>query len=203
MTASRRPSERRCPTVRVIADAAIGIVAREGLRALTHRAVDRDLALPAGSTSYYARTRRQLIALMVHRLAGRTRVDMPPAVRPTSPAGAAQTLAAMLDRLAERPGDHRARYALVVDLADDPELHAVLTSASPVRAGLLAAAAATLRGIGAPDPGKHAPALVALADGLLFDRVAGSGVDPASRPDAATTIEAYLRGLLLTAPGRD
>ncbi|MET0417599.1 MAG: TetR/AcrR family transcriptional regulator [Actinoplanes sp.] len=179
-----------------IGDAAIGIVAREGLRSLTHRAVDRELGLPAGSTSYYARTRRQLIEAMVHRLANRTTADMPaPAAVPRTAPEAARTLAGLLDRLASRPDDNRARYALTVDLASDPELHGYLTHASPVRAGFLAAAAATLGAIGVTDPDRHAPALVALIDGLLFDRVAGSGVDPVSRPDAYEMILAYLTGL--------
>ncbi|MFF5084622.1 TetR/AcrR family transcriptional regulator [Actinoplanes sp. NPDC000266] len=186
-----------------IADAAIAIVAREGLRSLTHRAIDKELGLPTGSTSYYARTRRDLIEAMVHRLAARTAGDMAgvaerditgvPGRRPVD--DAAERLARLLDRLAERPGDHLARYALVVELTGDPELHARLTSASPARAGFLAAAAETLRGLGVEEPERHAPALVAVVDGLLLDRVAGSGMDPATRPDARETIAAYLRGL--------
>ena len=78
-----------------------------------------------------------------------------------------------------------------MDLVGDPELHAYLTNASPVRAGMLAAAAATLERIGVAEPARHAPGLVVLVDGLLFDRVAGSGVDPAARPDA----EALIPGL--------
>jgi AcrR family transcriptional regulator len=182
-----------------IADAAIAIVAREGLRSLTHRAVDRELDLPAGSTSYYARTRRQLIETMVHRLAGRTVTDLrPAAARPAGPVTveeAAKGLAATIDQLAVRADDHRARYALNVDLVNDPELHAWITSASPIRAGTLAAAADQLDRLGVTDPERHAAGLVALVDGLLFDRVAGSGLDPASRPDAETVLRAYLRGL--------
>jgi AcrR family transcriptional regulator len=182
-----------------IGDAAIAIVAREGLRSLTHRAVDRELDLPPGSTSYYARTRRQLIETMVRRLAGRTIADLRPAAAP--PAGpvtaeqAARGLAAMIDQLAVRADDHRARYALNVDLVHDPELHAYLTSASPIRAATLAAATDRLDRLGVADPRRHAPALVALVDGLLFDRVAGSGLNPDSRPDAETVLRAYLRGL--------
>ncbi|MGK5684255.1 TetR/AcrR family transcriptional regulator [Actinoplanes sp. URMC 104] len=162
-----------------IADAAIGIVAAEGLRALTHRAVDRALELPAGSTSYYARTRRQLVELMVQRLANRTVADLAPAGDP----------AELFERLAERADDHRVRYALMVDLAGDPELHPLLTTASPARAGFLAAAEATLARAGVPDPAEHAPGFIALVDGLLFDRVAGSGAA------GAGIVEAYLRGL--------
>nr|WP_221381386.1 TetR/AcrR family transcriptional regulator [Actinoplanes polyasparticus] len=161
-----------------IADAAISLVAAEGLRSLTHRAIDRALDLPAGSTSYYARTRRQLIELMVHRLANRTVADMAPGP------------ASLLDRLAARAADHRVRYALLVDLADDAELHPLLTTASPARAQFLAAAETTLAQAGVADPARHAPALIALVDGLLFDRVAGSRVE-----NADEVIAAYLRGI--------
>ena len=183
-----------------IGDAAIAIVAREGLRSLTHRAVDRALNLPAGSTSYYTRTRRGLIELMVHRLANRTVSDLRPAAAPSEPTaatvdGTAAQLAGLLDQLALRADDHRARYALSVDLVHDPELHAFITSASPVRAGMLAAAALRLGRLGVAQPEQHAHGLVALVDGLLFDRVAGSGLDPAARPEAGAMIAAYLRGL--------
>jgi AcrR family transcriptional regulator len=180
-----------------IGDAAIAVVADAGLRALTHRAVDRAAGLPAGSTSYYARTRRRLIETMVHRLAQRTARDMgaAPGPPPEGPAATARALAGLLDRLALRADDHRVRYALAVDLAGDPELHAVLTGASPVREAMLAAATATLGRAGVPEPARHAPELVALVDGLLFDRVAGAGLAPASRPDAEAVLHAYLRGL--------
>ncbi|MBL7255467.1 TetR/AcrR family transcriptional regulator [Paractinoplanes lichenicola] len=163
-----------------IGDAAVALVAEQGLRALTHRAIDRALELPAGSTSYYARTRRQLIELMVQRLAGRTVTDMAPVAGP----------AELLDRLAERAADHRVRYALMVDLAGDPALHPLLTTGSPARAAFLTAAESTLAAAGVSDPERHAPGLIALVDGLLFDRVAGSRVE-----NAGEVIKAYLRGV--------
>jgi AcrR family transcriptional regulator len=181
-----------------IGDAAIAIVARDGLRALTHRAIDRELDLPAGSTSYYARTRRQLIEAIVHRLAARTLADVGTADETGTPA---KQLAGLVERLASRPDDHRVRWALAVDLAGDPELHGPLTYASPVRAAFLAGAADRLRAIGVAEPERHAPALVMLVDALLFDRLAGSGVDPAARSDAEAVLDAFLGGLPRTERG--
>ncbi len=51
-----------------IADAAIHLVANRGLRGLTHRAVDAEVGLPPGSTSYYLRTRQALLAACLDRL---------------------------------------------------------------------------------------------------------------------------------------
>ncbi|MBX3194927.1 MAG: hypothetical protein KF727_07490 [Microbacteriaceae bacterium] len=199
----------------LIADAAIAIIARDGLRALTHRAVDREAGLPAGSTSYYVRTRRQLIELVVHRLAGRTRADFEAAgsragAAPAADSPAAATaeatpeatvettvaaMVAVLNRITARSADQLARFALVVELRDDPELHALLTSASPIQAGMLAAARRTLEALGVTDSEIHARGLVALADGMVHHLLAGSGTERGSRADPEAVFRAYLTGL--------
>ena len=51
-----------------LADAAIEILAREGARGLTHRAVDAEAAQPSGTTSRYFRTRDALLAGAVERV---------------------------------------------------------------------------------------------------------------------------------------
>lgn len=178
------------------------IIARDGLRALTHRAVDRELSLPPGSTSYYLRTHRLLVEAVVHRLAERTSSDVSVATPSASTAATvgsveelSHSLSALLDRLAARRDDHLVRWALAVDLTRDPELHALLTSRSPVRAELLQRAQDLLDRLGVVDAARHAPGLVSLVDGLLFDRLAGSGVE--GRPaEAVAVFRAYLSGLV-------
>jgi DNA-binding transcriptional regulator YbjK len=192
-----------------IADAGIALVARDGIRALTHRAIDRELGLPAGSTSYYLRTRRSLIEALVHRLVERTvqEVDGP---GPTTVDEAAELLGAMTAHLiTERAVDNRARFALAVELAGDPDLHAFVTSRSPIRAALRQQAEALLTAIGVPDAARRAPDLIALADGLVHDRLVGSRSDVKERPAelraALTAVFAdYLHGATLdaTAPGK-
>lgn len=197
------PGDRRT----AMAEAAIAIVARDGLRALTHRAVDRELDLPLGSTSYYLRTHRQLVEAVVRRLAERTTSDVAAAAPPAAPAGLpsveelSQALAGLLDRLAGRRDDHLVRWALAVDLTRDPELHAFLTSRSPVRAELLARGQDLLDRLGVQDPAGQAPGLVALVDGLLFDRLAGSSAAGGAPVDAVTVLRAYLTGLPRTGSG--
>ncbi|PJJ72966.1 DNA-binding transcriptional regulator YbjK [Diaminobutyricimonas aerilata] len=201
-----RPGEAASDRRASIADAAIRIVAREGLRSLTHRAVDRELDLPTGSTSYYVRTRKQLIELVVHRLANRTRADLSasPASAVVEREGATVTdaagaLAALLERIAARSDDQLARFALAVDLHSDRELHRFITNSSPIREQMLAGARAVVSAAGAPDVDEAARGLLVVVDGLLFDRLAGSGVDSGHRADPATVIAAYLRGLPATA----
>jgi DNA-binding transcriptional regulator YbjK len=186
-----------------IADAAITIVARDGLRALTHRAVDRELELPTGSTSYYVRTRRQLIELVVQRLAGRTRTDLAAesvtVVLADSGGGdvpdAVLALARLVDRIAGRPADQLTRFALAVDLHSDPELHRLITSDSPVRQEMMAAARSLVSAAGATEVETAARGLLILADGLIFDRLVGSGVEEGHRADPVFVFGAYLAGI--------
>jgi Tetracyclin repressor-like, C-terminal domain len=52
----------------LIGETAIEVLAAEGARGLTHRAVDRAAGLPPGSTSNYARTREALLACALTRI---------------------------------------------------------------------------------------------------------------------------------------
>ncbi|MDJ0113765.1 TetR family transcriptional regulator, partial [Rhodococcus erythropolis] len=57
----------------LIAASAVTIIAEQGPRALTHRAVDQFLELPAGSTSYYFRTREALLEATALHIVHRSR----------------------------------------------------------------------------------------------------------------------------------
>src|SRR5690606_486854 len=132
----------------------------------------------AGSTSYYLRTRQALIEAVVSRLSTRTFVELGTegaAPAPRDADVAAKAIAGLVVSMAEsRPLDHLARYALRIDLVNEPELHKFITDESPVRQRLLAAATATLGGIGVLDAELHARDLVALVDDLIFDRLTNS-----------------------------
>jgi TetR/AcrR family transcriptional regulator, regulator of biofilm formation and stress response len=58
-----------------ILDAALALVARAGLAALTHRGTDAAAGLPSGSTSYYYRRKNDLLQAMIDRLAVRLQAD--------------------------------------------------------------------------------------------------------------------------------
>ena len=66
----------------VLADAAIAVLARDGGRGLTHRAVDATAELAEGTSSYYFRTRAALLQACVDRLTARTLTEVPSATRP-------------------------------------------------------------------------------------------------------------------------
>ncbi|MEU0158244.1 TetR family transcriptional regulator [Streptomyces sp. NPDC006261] len=165
----------------LIADAAIDTVAAVGLRGLTHRAVDTAAALPAGSTSYYFRTRSALISACYLRLAALSVADVDrweTEHGSPDPDAAAQALAALLHHWLTVGRDRQlARFELSLEATRRPELRAGLETA-----GLAARSRAItlLAALGAPRPAQAADLLVAWTDGLLYDRLAGAPA--ASRP---------------------
>ncbi|TKT03249.1 TetR/AcrR family transcriptional regulator [Streptomyces lasalocidi] len=165
----------------LIADTAIDTVATAGLRGLTHRAVDAAAGLPAGSTSYYFRTRSALIGACYLRLAEVTVADVDrweARYGSPDPDGAAEALAALLHHwLTVDRNRQLARFELSLEAARRPELRADLHTAG---LAARARAAALLEGLGAARPASAADLLVAWTDGLLYDRLAGATA--ATRP---------------------
>jgi AcrR family transcriptional regulator len=151
-----------------IADAAIRLVATRGLRGLTHRAVDAEAGLPPGSTSYYLRTRNALLTACVSRMLTRDVAGMPP-----PGADPVELMVAMTAGLAQdRPDDLVARYELSLEASRQPELRtAIVEGGRQLRAML----AQLLAELGVPDPEAAAWPVAAMLDGLMYDRVAGTG----------------------------
>ncbi|MET3984333.1 TetR family transcriptional regulator [Streptomyces sp. PvR034] len=218
-TPDRTASDRATPDRRtLIADAAIATVAAAGLRGLTHRAIDTAAGLPAGSTSYYFRTRTALIGACYARieeldlddvadLAGLDGVDDPATThgaerpRPLSRDEAAASLGALLHHWLTAGRERQlARYELSLEAVRTPELAVALH-----RAGLAARAraAAVARALGAARPEEAGELLVAWTDGVLFDRLAGAPARTRPAPDPAeltSLARRMLDGVL--APGR-
>ncbi|MFJ7261229.1 TetR/AcrR family transcriptional regulator [Streptomyces globosus] len=187
----------------LIADTAIGLVAAAGLRGLTHRAVDAAADLPAGSTSYYFRTRTALIGACYQRLA---ELDVEDIDRSSPAAGGADGLGAAPDRetvaaamaaalhrwLTEGRARQLARFELSLEAARNPELEADFHRAGEVPR---AKAAEALAALGAPRPREAAELLVAWMDGLLYDRLAGALARSRPEPDPAELADASRRML--------
>ncbi|MGK8510670.1 TetR/AcrR family transcriptional regulator [Nocardia asiatica] len=179
----------------LLVDTAIELIAARGLRALTHRALDTELGLPAGSASYYFRTKRALIEAVVDRITARSRDDF--AVAEFGPTDGAETeaiarsIAAWLDRLlAERRAHLIARHALLLDLLDDHDLRSRLARSlfSTERARDL------FRAMRAPDPDTRAADFVAVVEGAVFDRFAGNRAE--LRPDTPESVRQLARLLV-------
>ncbi len=171
-------------------EAAVELLGAEGVRALTHARVDERAGLPPGSTSNWFRTRRALLGGVVDWIAERERADFDPAAMTaiTGVDGLIEGLCAMTElQTGPFASRTRARYALFLELAGDPEL------AEPLRrqrreferwAEQMVIAA------GIADPVPATRALMALGDGLLLHRLT---VDP--ELDMRPAIERAVRAL--------
>ncbi|WP_329025131.1 TetR/AcrR family transcriptional regulator [Streptomyces sp. NBC_00690] len=180
----------------LIADAAISTVAAAGLRGLTHRAVDAAAGLPAGSTSYYFRTRSALISACYLRLAELSVAD---ADHWEADRGhpdldsAAEGMAALLHHWLTAARDRQlARFELSLEATRRPELRADLQTAD---LAVRVRAADLLAALGAPRPAAAADLLVAWTDGLLYDWLAGAPAATRPPPDAGE-LTAVVRRML-------
>lgn len=162
-------TEELSPRRREILAAAMTVLAQQGNRGLTHRAVDREAGLSEGSSSAYFRTRDALLGALGDFVAARLSADV----------------AALGARLASCPGDHERAVAEVSGLfsrwLDQPDLLAarleltVAATRDPVlaerftqwRDDLVAMVRAVLSGAG-KEGGASAEMLVAALDGVLL-----------------------------------
>ena len=171
----------------LIADAAIDVLGRDGLRALTHRAVDARAGLPQGTCSYHHRTRRSLLAAALNRIADLDRADMASTTADADAEGAdgagtdgtdadgagggvAGRAVAVLGRWLG-PGRIRTRARLVLML--DAEARRDLGDEAARLADEFVAGATIALG----DAGK-ARLLVALLDGVVADHLIRGGDEP-------------------------
>ena len=184
-----------------IADAAITTLARNGMRGLTHRAVDRAAGLPEGSASYYFRTRQALLQATVERLAELDSTDILPSTSlPVLSGHELDTFAATAAAIIESwltTGRERqlARYELALEATRRPELRdALVTSGAAIRAMVASQFAAA----GIRQPAQRAADFVAFLDGLVFDQIAGAGARNLTSADLGAAIRALLAAVTST-----
>lgn len=188
---SRRP---------LITDQAISLLASGGARALSHQAIDRAADLPPGSTSYYFRTRRELIAGTVERIreCSRAAFDEAHPPTPSSPADAGEVADFINDQLAElidaRQEQTLAVFALLPEVVASPELRAPLTSCLFSQQ----LAENMLTGLRSHDPGTAAKDLIDFLIGALWGLLFRS---PEDRVDELTRIRHTIRRSLASGDG--
>lgn len=179
---------------RQLADAGLAVLAQEGSRGLTHRAVDAVAGVPTGTTSNYFRSRQALIEGLVERIGERLAPTDEDLRRRESeqpgPALFADYVRDIVRRLTTDRDVTLALFELRLEAARRPEVAAVLGAWQ--RAGFDADVAFNT-GAGLPG-GRREIALFHYAiDGLLLDRLT-TPIDPDSSTDDA--IDALVAGLL-------
>ncbi|MDP3891975.1 TetR/AcrR family transcriptional regulator [Nocardioides sp.] len=152
-------------------EAAVELLGAEGVRALSHARVDERAGLPPGSTSNWFRTRRALLGGIVDWIAEHERADLDPDATPTITEldqlieGLCAVVELQSGPFATRT---RARYALFLELAGDPDLGEPLRRQ---RREFERWAEAIVSAVGITDPAPATRALMALCDGLLLHRL--------------------------------
>lgn len=178
------PAPALSPRRRQLLEAALQVVAEEGLRGLTHRAVDRRAALPQGTCSAYFRTREALQTGLTRYVAGRCGADVSalaeelarhPVEEPDVGATVVRVVVGAFESWLAEPELVLARIELSMEASRNPALAALLAEYSE---RLVAVVDATLAERGKRHDGRTAEALVAASDGLL---VAALRKPPAER----------------------
>jgi DNA-binding transcriptional regulator YbjK len=180
------------PRRQLIADTALAVIGRDGIRALTHHRIDDDAGLARGSTSYYCRKRVDMLRAALLRLYELDEADLRAAAERAGPEPTpARVRGAVAELIYEwLSGDARqrsiARIELFMAASHEPELQPLLAEQF---AGIRATAVsmATDR---RPEGLQRFAASFMLADGLMLG-VLREGRPAPSRAD----IEALLATL--------
>jgi AcrR family transcriptional regulator len=150
-----------------LADAAIGLIAREGARGLTHRAVDAEAGEPPGTTSRYFRSRQALLEAAADRILAMHLAELARAPAGPVDEGAIADHMSGLAHAAltrERPR-HLAALELFLESTRRPELRARMTAARQAQISLVR----QIHHAAGVELTDHAAAmLVAGVTGLLF-----------------------------------
>jgi DNA-binding transcriptional regulator YbjK len=180
----------------LILEAALRVVGEEGVGALTHRRVAAEAGLPLAATTYWFRSKDELLA-EAYRVAADRDIARMHALASTYADRAATDLAgALTDLLVAELGGSRtpliASYALWIEAARRPELRAIELAWT---AAYVDITRPLLERAGSPDPSTDAELVVATLDGLLLHQLAAGPDDPALslRPAVARLVAALLR----------
>ena len=181
----------------LLADAGIAVLAREGSRGLTHRAIDAEAGVPVGTASNYFRSREALVAGIFERIGARL-APTPEDLEARSAALPSRELFAdyLRDIVRRLLGEREVTLALFemrLEAARHPDLAASLSEWQ--RAGF-AADVAFNESAGLPGGRREVALFHYAVEGLVFDQLT-SPIDPSIPTDEV--VDALVAGLL---PGR-
>ncbi|MBY6411872.1 TetR family transcriptional regulator [Rhodococcus sp. BP-252] len=177
-----------------LADAGLRVLAREGARGLTHRAIDVEAAVPRGTASNYFKTREDVIAGLIERIGERLAPDptvhAPLAERVPSAELFADYVRDIVARLIDNRDVTLALFELRLEASRRPEVRELLGDwqRSGFRADVEFNHAA-----GLPGGAKEVALFHYAIDGLLFDRLT-MPIDPETSTDEI--VDALVQGLM-------
>ena len=148
--------------------AAIAVLARDGGRGFTHRAVDRCAGLPEGTASRYARTRTALLTIAADAMFDEDRDQATEVLARRGQIQSRSRMVALLLRttsaLLKSPERYRARLELQLEAARSAELMQHLNA---TRAAFVDALAELLQPLGCAHPAHVADELVMIVEAIL------------------------------------
>lgn len=158
------------PRMQQLLDAGVEVVATQGLRGLTHRAVDRAAGLPEGSCSAYLRTRLALLTALAQYVSARFADDVRALTtqiseHPGDDDCAVRETSQMFLGWLEHPKLLQTRLELTLEGQRQPELANVSIAWGRQ---LLEIVAEVMARAGHPDPEDRAATLMAAMDGVLL-----------------------------------
>jgi DNA-binding transcriptional regulator YbjK len=165
----------------LLSDAALDVLVDEGIRGLTHRAVDRKSAVPPGTTSAYFRTRAALLTGLVTRLVELDQAELQTMAEELPPLRTVEELVDGMVLLTRQrlTGEGRrrslARHACAVESVRDSELREILV---PRENAGRETVRLFLAGQGVTDVENRTHTLLSCIDGLVFDRLVCGGEVP-------------------------
>ncbi|MGH2905846.1 MAG: TetR/AcrR family transcriptional regulator [Solirubrobacterales bacterium] len=160
-------------------EAAVRVIANQGMRGLTHRSVESEAGLPHGSTTYYFGSRHDLTVALMQYMVQRATKSAEPIARqmtlvladrskPIDIESIARGLIQWIDSEAEL---ERARYELQVTAARDPEMMRLMTEACNV---IRRMCEPIVIASGSTNPELDAQIVQGALDGWMFDRLTHS-----------------------------
>lgn len=169
-----------------LVEAAVAVLAEQGVRGLTHRAVDAAAGLASGSTSNAFRSRQALVEAVLEHILETERAQLG-GVPPGYDVDAAVASTVQMARFLLGPGRPftLARHALFAEAARRPAMRAAVTRATEDVVELVAA---RLNEAGVREATVRARLLLVVLDGVLLDHLV--------RPDSAPPLEVVLPALL-------
>ncbi len=197
---ARAPSRRRYAAGeerrQALIDAALRIIGREGLAAVTHRAVAREAGTSIGPTTYHFESKADMIRAALRSLASRSleRVDaMAEALErggpPSNDAAIRAIVSIVFSELAE--GETEAEIELILAIAREPDFapeYQTYQRAMESRLERL------MRAIGASSPSRAASIVLAYTRGFEVEQLARGG-DRISRRRFRTHVAHLIEGL--------
>lgn len=162
----------------VILEATARILGRDGLAAVTHRAVAREAGVPLAATTYYFSSKEELITealgLFVDEEIARIGARAAElGERLGSPSDAAAAIAEVLLPDADAARSVLAKYEVYLEAARQPALR---DAAERWQAAFEGLALIAMQSAGAPEPERRAALLVEAVDGILMHQLS-AGID--------------------------